>query len=127
MIRGATDSRGVDVVLDVVGGDYAQRNLDCLAEFGRLVQLGLLGGGRATINLGTVMRKRLTITGSMLRPRSVEEKGAIARDLESKVWPLLAARMIAPLVDRTLPLTLAAEAHRLLEAGEIVGKLVLVT
>ena len=127
VVRGATDNRGVDVVLDVVGGDYAQRNLDCLAEFGRLVQLGLLGGGRATINLGTVMRRRLTITGSMLRPRSVEEKGAIARDLEAKVWPLVAAGMVAPLVDRSLPLAAAAEAHRLLEAGEVVGKIVLVT
>jgi len=124
-VRNATENRGVDVVLDIVGGDYAQRNLDCLAEFGRLVQLGLLGGGRATLNLGVVMKKRLTITGSMLRPRGVEEKGAIARDLEAKVWPLLAAGMVAPLVDRTLALTSAAEAHRLLEAGEVIGKIVL--
>ena len=126
VVRAATDNRGVDVVLDVVGGDYAQRNIDCLAEFGRLVQLGLLGGGHATIHLGAVMKKRLTITGSMLRPRSVEEKGAIARELEAKVWPLLVAGMVAPLVDRTLPLSSAAEAHRLLEAGEIIGKIVLV-
>jgi len=124
-VRNATENRGVDVVLDIVGGDYAQRNLDCLAEFGRLVQLGLLGGGRATLNLGVVMKKRLTITGSMLRPRGVKEKGAIARDLEAKVWPLLAAGMVAPLVDRTLALTSAAEAHRLLEAGEVIGKIVL--
>ena len=124
-VRGATGTHGVDVVLDVVGGDYAQRNLDCLAEFGRLVQLGLLGGGHATINLGAVMKKRITITGSMLRPRSVEEKGVIARDLEAKVWPLLAAGHVAPVIDRTLPLTSAAEAHRLLEAGEVVGKIVL--
>jgi NADPH:quinone reductase len=127
VVRAATDGRGVDVVLDVVGGDYAQRNLDCLAEFGRLIQLGLLGGGRAAINLGTVMRKRVTITGSMLRPRRIEEKGVIARDLEEKVWPLLTIGQVRPVVDRTLPLASAAEAHRLLEAGEVVGKIVLVT
>jgi NADPH2:quinone reductase len=125
-VRLATEGRGVDVVLDVVGGDYAQRNIECLAEFGRLVQLGLLGGGRATINLGAVMKKRVTITGSLLRPRSVEEKGAIARDLEAKVWPLLSAGHLAPVIDRTLPLASAAEAHRLLEAGEVIGKIVLV-
>jgi NADPH2:quinone reductase len=125
VVRTMTENRGVDVVLDVVGGDYAERNIECLAEFGRLVQLGLLGGGRATINLGAVMKKRLTITGSMLRPRSVEEKAAIARDLEAKVWPLLAAGHVAPVVDRALPLTSAVEAHRLLEAGEVIGKLVL--
>jgi putative PIG3 family NAD(P)H quinone oxidoreductase len=125
VVRGATSGRGVDVILDVVGGDYAQRNIDCLAEFGRLVQLGLLGGGRATISLGAVMKKRLTITGSLLRPRSVEEKGTIARDIEAKVWPLLSAGHVSPVIDRTLPLTSAAEAHRLLEAGEVIGKLVL--
>lgn len=125
VVRAATDNRGVDAVLDIIGGDYAQRNLDCLAEFGWLVQLGLLGGGRATINLGVVMKKRLKITGSLLRPRSVEEKGAIARDLEAKVWPLLSTGHIAPVIDRTLPLTSAAEAHRLLEAGDVIGKIVL--
>ena len=127
VVRNATTGHGVDVVLDIVGGDYAPRNVDCLAAFGRLVQLGLLGGANATINLGAVMKKRLTITGSTLRPRSVEEKGAIARDLEARVWPLLAAGMVKPIVDRTLPLASAAEAHRLLEAGEVIGKIVLVT
>jgi putative PIG3 family NAD(P)H quinone oxidoreductase len=127
VVRSATNGHGVDVVLDIIGGDYTQRNLDCLAAFGRLVQLGLLGGPGATINLGAVMKKRLTITGSMLRPRSVEEKGAIARDLEAKVWPLLAAGMVKPIVDRTLPLTSAVDAHRLLEAGKVIGKIVLVT
>ncbi len=125
-VRDATAGRGVDVVFDIVGGDYFQRNLDCLAMHGRLLQIGLLGGPRAEVNLTTVMQKRLTITGSTLRARSVDEKGAIARDLEARVWPLLAARQVAPIVDRTLPLAQAADAHRLLEAGEIIGKIVLI-
>ncbi len=125
-VRDATSDRGVDVVLDIVGGDYLQRNIDLLAMHGRLVQVGLLGSGRAEINLSLVMQKRLTITGSTLRGRSVEEKGAIARELELKVWPLIAGGLIAPVIDRSLPLASAAEAHRLLEAGEIVGKIVLV-
>jgi NADPH2:quinone reductase len=124
-VRELTAGRGVDVVLDIVGGDYLQRNLDCMARHGRLVQIGLLGSAKAQITLSTVMQKRLTITGSLLRPRSVEEKAAIARDLEARVWPLLAIRHVAPIVDRTLPLAGAAEAHRLLEAGEVVGKIVL--
>ena len=120
-----TSGNGVNVVLDIVGGDYLQRNIDCLAKHGRLVQIGLLGSARAQINLAPVMSKRLIITGSLLRPRSVEEKGAIARELEARVWPLLAIRHVAPIVDRTLPLASAAEAHRLLEAGDIIGKIVL--
>ncbi len=120
-----TFGNGVNVVLDIVGGDYLQRNIDCLAKHGRLVQIGLLGSARAQINLAPVMSKRLIITGSLLRPRSVEEKGAIARELEARVWPLLAIRHVAPIVDRTLPLASAAEAHRLLEAGDIIGKIVL--
>jgi NADPH:quinone reductase len=126
VVRDATSGRGVDVVLDIVGGDYLQRNIDSLAMHGRLVQIGLLGSARAEINLSPVMQKRLTITGSTLRTRSVEEKGAIARELESRVWPLLSSRLVAPVVDRTLPLSQASEAHRLLETGEVVGKLVLV-
>jgi NADPH:quinone reductase len=124
-VGGLTSGNGVNVVLDIVGGDYLQRNIDCLAKYGRLVQIGLLGSARAQINLAPVMSKRLIITGSLLRPRSVEEKGAIARELEARVWPLLAIRHVAPIVDRTLPLASAAEAHRLLEAGDIIGKIVL--
>jgi NADPH2:quinone reductase len=123
--REATSDRGVDVVLDIVGGDYLQRNIECLGMHGRLIQIGLLGSARAEINLSPLMQRRLTITGSTLRPRSVEEKGAIARELEAKVWPLIATRQVGPIVDRTLPLTEAAEAHRLLEAGSIIGKIVL--
>jgi NADPH2:quinone reductase len=124
-VREWTDGRGVDVILDIVGGDYLPRNIEALALHGRLIQIGLLGSARAEINLRPVMQKRLTITGSTLRTRSVEEKGAIARELEAKVWPFLASRQVAPIVHRALPLADAAEAHRLLEAGEVIGKLVL--
>ena len=125
-LRESTSSRGVDVILDIVGGDYLQRNIECLAMHGRLIQIGLLGSSRAEINLRPLMQKRLTITGSTLRTRSVEEKGAIARALEVKVWPLLASRQVAPIIDRTLALADASEAHRLLESGEAIGKVVLV-
>ena len=125
-VRRLTSGRGVDVILDIVGGEYLQRNLECLAMNGRLVQVGLLGGARAQVNLSAVMQRRLTLTGSTLRARSVEEKGAIARDLESHVWPLLAARRVTPVVDRTFPLQEAAEAHRVLESGDVIGKVVLV-
>ncbi len=120
-----TSGRGVDIVLDVMGGDYLQRNIDCLAMHGRLVQIGLQGGARAQINLMAVMQRRLTITGSTLRPRTVVEKGAIARELETHVWPLLAARTVAPIVHKTFPLERAGDAHRALEAGEVIGKVVL--
>jgi NADPH:quinone reductase len=124
--RDFTGAKGVDVVLDIVGGDYLQKNIECLAMHGRLIQIGLLGGSRAEINLRPLMQKRLTLTGSTLRTRSVSEKGAIARELEARVWPLLASRQVAPQIDRTLPLGEAAEAHRLLESGEVIGKIVLV-
>jgi NADPH2:quinone reductase len=126
VIHEFTGAKGVDVVLDIVGGDYLQKNIECLAMHGRLIQIGLLGGSRAEINLRPLMQKRLTLTGSTLRTRSVAEKGAIARELEARVWPLLASRQVAPLIDRTLPLGEAAEAHRLLESGEVIGKIVLV-
>lgn len=124
-IRDLTAGRGVDVILDIVGGDYMARNLECLALNGRLVQIGLIGGAKAQINLTAVLQKRLTITGSTLRARTVEEKGSIARQLEQRVWSLLEARTVWPIVHQTLPLREAAEAHRLLEAGEVIGKLVL--
>ena len=122
-----TSSRGVDIILDIVGGPYLPRNLDCLAVEGRLIQIGLLGGPKSDINLAVLMQKRLTIAGSTLRIRSVEEKGAIARELEQHVWPLLAAKRVAPVIHQTLPLTKAAEAHRLLESGQVIGKVVLVS
>ena len=126
VVDSLTSGRGVDVVLDIVGGDYFERNLQALAPGGRLLQIGLLGGSKASINLSTLMRRRLTLTGSTLRDRTVDEKAAIARDLEQHVWPLLASGIVAPVVDRTLPLTEAGEAHRLLEAGEVIGKIVLI-
>jgi putative PIG3 family NAD(P)H quinone oxidoreductase len=126
-VRAVTSGRGVDIILDIVGGDYLARNFDALTDDGRLVQIGLQGGASATINLATLMHRRLTLTGSTLRSRSVAEKAAIAREVEQHVWPLLSSRMVAPVIDRTLPLEKAAEAHRLLESGEIIGKIVLTT
>ena len=107
-----TSGRGVNVILDMVGGDYLERNLKALAVDGRLVQIGLQGGSRSNIDLRLVMQRRLTLTGSTLRNRSVAEKAAIARDLEKHVWPLLASGTVKPVIDRTLPLEQAAEAHR---------------
>lgn len=125
IIRRETGGAGVDVVLDMVGGEYFARNIDCLALNGRLIQIGLLGGAQAPIDLGKVMRRRLTVTGSTLRVRTVEEKGELARDLEANVWPLLASGRVAPVIDHTFPLAQAAEAHRRLESSEHIGKIVL--
>ena len=126
-ISGMTSGRGVNVILDIVGGDYLERNLKALAIEGRLVQIGLQGGARTSINLATLMQRRLTLTGSTLRNRSIAEKAAIARELEQHVWPLLSSGIVAPVIDRTLPLERAAEAHQLLESGEVIGKIVLTT
>ena len=124
-VRRETSGAGVDVILDIIGGDYFARNLECLALNGRLVQVGLLGGGRAHIDLARLLHRRLTITGSTLRARTVEEKGALARDVEANVWPLLTAGQVAPVIDRTFPLTAAADAHRRMESSEHIGKIVL--
>jgi putative PIG3 family NAD(P)H quinone oxidoreductase len=126
-VKDLTGGKGVDVVLDIIGGDYLPRNIDCLRLHGRLVQVGLIGGSRSTINLRKVLQNRLTLTGSTLRPRTVEEKGAIARELEQKVWPLLERGEVSPVIHAAVPLREAAEAHRLLESGEVVGKVVLTT
>ena len=126
-VREATAGRGVDVVLDIIGGDYLQRNLDCLGLNGRLVQIGLIGGSKAQIDLRTVLQRRLTLTGSTLRPRTVAEKGALARVVHENVWPLLESGKVRPLVAETFPLERAADAHRALEAGEVIGKVVLTT
>jgi putative PIG3 family NAD(P)H quinone oxidoreductase len=120
-----TAGRGANVILDIIGGDYLERNLKALAVDGRLIQIGLQGGAKSQIDLRIIMQRRLTLTGSTLRPRSVAEKAAIARDLEQHVWPLLSSGIVAPIIDRTVPLENAAEAHRLLESGEVVGKIVL--
>ena len=120
-----TGRRGADVILDIVGGDYLTRNLECLAMNGRIAQIGLQGGAKTQVNLAMLMQRRATLTGSTLRPRTVEEKGAIARDLEARVWPLLAAGQIGPQVYAVFPLARAADAHRALESGEVIGKVVL--
>ena len=125
-VREATDGRGIDVVLDMVGGEYLARNIELLSLEGRLVQIATIGGAKAQINMIPVLHRRLTITGSTLRPRSVAEKGAIARVLRQRVWPLLEAGTVAPVVHATFPLRAAAEAHRVMEADTHIGKLVLV-
>jgi NADPH2:quinone reductase len=121
----ATDGRGVDVILDIVGAPYTSKNLSCLAREGRLVQIGLMGGDSAEISLRRILLRRLTITGSTLRIRTPEEKGAIARALEREVWPLIESGQIAPVIHATFPLAGAADAHRALESGSTIGKIVL--
>jgi NADPH:quinone reductase len=121
----ATGGTGVDVVLDMVGGDYFPRNIEVLGTGGRLVQIATLRGSKAEIVLPVVMQRRLTITGSTLRARSIAEKGAIARALRQHVWPLLDEGQVKPVIYRTFPLAEAAEAHRLLESGEHIGKVLL--
>ena len=116
---------GVDVILDMVGGDYLARNLGLLASEGRLVQIAFLGGAQAEVDLAAVMRKRLTITGSTLRARAVEDKAAIAAAVAARVWPLVEAGALAPVIDAVFPLAEAAAAHRRLESGEHIGKIVL--
>jgi len=127
VVRDLTGGRGVDVILDMVGGDYFPRNLQALATDGRLVQIATLEGAKSEIVLSTVMQKRLTVTGSTLRPRTVAEKGAIAAALRAEVWPLLEAGAVKPIMYRTFPLADAAGAHRLMESGEHIGKIVLET
>jgi NADPH2:quinone reductase len=121
----ATGGTGVDVVLDIVGADYLPRNIECLRPNGRLVQIGLIAGSKATLDLRAILQKRLTITGSTLRARTPQEKGAIARALEAAVWPLLDRGEVRPVVHRTFPLAQAADAHRELESGRVIGKVVL--
>jgi putative PIG3 family NAD(P)H quinone oxidoreductase len=125
VVKEVTGERGVDVILDMVGGDYTPRNIACLAPDGRLVQIAFLRGSKTEIDLNPVMRKRLTITGSTLRPRSVGQKGAIARALHENVWPLLEDGKVAPVIDSVFPLTEAAQAHALMESNANIGKIML--
>ena len=125
-IGALTGGRGVDVVLDMVAGDYVARNLNCLAVEGRLVIIAVQHGPKVErLNVLPIMLKRLTVTGSTLRPRTVEQKAVIARALEARVWPLLEAGRVKPIVHSRFPLSGAADAHRLMESGEHVGKIVL--
>ncbi|MBC2768741.1 NAD(P)H-quinone oxidoreductase [Pusillimonas minor] len=124
-IKALTDGKGVDVILDMVAGDYIERDLKCLADDGRIVIIALLGGPKGTVDFNQVLRRRLTITGSTLRPRPVSFKGQIAQALRDKVWPLLAAGKIRPVVHATFPLAQASDAHALMESGDHIGKIVL--
>ena len=121
----ATGGRGVDVILDMVGGEYVDRELKCLADDGRVVIIAMLGGARSTVSLNEILRRRLVLTGSTLRPRPVEFKGAIARSLREKVWPHIESGRIRPVVFRIFPLDEAAQAHALMETGQHIGKIVL--
>jgi len=124
-IISATAGKGVNVILDMVGGDYVPKELRCLADEGRLVFIAFLRGHKAELDINEVMRKRLVVTGSTLRPRPVEFKGRIAASLREKIWPLIEAGRIRPEIYKTFPLAQAAQAHRLLESSQHIGKLVL--
>ena len=126
-VKTATDGKGVELILDMVGGDYVDRNYDAAAVDGRIVQIALLGGGKATMNVGKLMVKRLHHTGSTLRPRSNADKAAMVAAIEAKVMPLFREGRIKPLMDSSFPLEKAADAHRRMETSEHIGKIVLVT
>jgi putative PIG3 family NAD(P)H quinone oxidoreductase len=125
VIKEETGGEGVNVVLDMVCGDYVPRNMRCLAIEGRLVVIALLGGSKGTIEFGQLMRRRQTVTGSTLRPRSVADKGAIAASLRARVWPLIEAGKVGPIIQETFPLADAARAHAALEGGDHIGKFML--
>lgn len=125
LAKSLTNERGVDVILDMVGGDYLPREIACLADDGRISLIALLGGAKATVDLGQVLRRRLTITGSTLRPRSVAFKAAIAAQLKQRVWPMFEAGKIKPVIYEVFPLEQAAEAHALMERSTHVGKIML--
>jgi NADPH2:quinone reductase len=127
VVRAATGGRGVDVVLDMVGGEYFARNIETLAVEGRLVEIATLKGVKAELNIQTIMQRRLTVTGSTLRPRPVADKAAIAASLRLHVWPLLESGAVKPIIHATFPLRDAAEAHRVMESSAHIGKLVLTT
>lgn len=125
VVKDLTEGRGVNVILDMVGGDYVARNIEALATDGRLVNIAYLQGSKVEVNLMPVMLKRLTLTGSTLRPRSLEEKSAIAEALRAEVWPLLDAGRVKPVVHATFPYTRASEAHALMESSSHIGKIIL--
>ncbi len=125
VVKELTDGKGVDVILDMVGGDYLPREIDCLADDGRIGLIAVQGGTKAELDLGSLLRRRLTVTGSTLRPRSVAFKAAIAQHLRTTVWPLIEAGKIKPVIYQTFPLEKANEAHALMEASTHVGKIML--
>lgn len=125
VVKEATAGKGVDVILDMVGGDYIPREIDALADDGRIVMIAFLGGSKGTVDLGQVLRRRLTLTGSTLRPRPVGFKAQIAASLRKKVWPLIEAGKIRPVIHRSFPLEQAAQAHALMESSTHIGKIIL--
>ncbi|SFC53485.1 putative NAD(P)H quinone oxidoreductase, PIG3 family [Streptomyces aidingensis] len=124
-VRAATDGRGADVVLDIIGAKYLARNVEVLAPNGRIVVIGLQGGVRAELDLGALLARRGTVAATSLRARPVAEKGAIVAAVREHVWPLLADGRVRPVIDRRVPMARAAEAHRIMESGVHVGKIVL--
>jgi NADPH:quinone reductase-like Zn-dependent oxidoreductase len=124
-VKRITGGRGVEVVLDMVGGDYVPRNMQCLGDDGRHVSIAVQGGGQATIPIFEIMRRRLTLTGSTLRPRSVAFKTAVADELARTVWPHVEAGELKPVIDTVFAFDQAPDAHRLMESGNHVGKIVL--
>ncbi len=125
VVKELTDGKGVNLILDMVGGSYIQRNISALAVEGRLVYIAFLGGPKADVNFAPVMLKRLTITGSTLRPQSIEAKAAIGKSLEEKVWPLLNAGTVKPIIDSVFPLDQANKAHERIDDSGHIGKIVL--
>ena len=125
VLKEATGGKGVNVILDMVGGDYVDRELKSLADDGRIVLIAFLGGMKSTVNLNEILRRRLVLTGSTLRPRAIDFKAAIAQNLRDKVWPLLEAKTIKPEIFKTFALADAAEAHTLMESSQHIGKIVL--
>ncbi len=125
VMRAQTGGKGVDVTLDMVAGSYVPRNLEIAALEGRIVVISLLGGGRAEINMGLILTKRLTLTGSTLRARTVAQKAEVADAVHKNIWPLLAAGRVRPVIHATFPLAEASEAHRLMETSNHIGKIVL--
>ncbi|TNE37690.1 MAG: NAD(P)H-quinone oxidoreductase, partial [Alphaproteobacteria bacterium] len=125
VLKEETGGKGVNVILDMVGGDYIAKNISSLAMDGRLVNIAFLNGPVAEVNFMPVMLKRLTLTGSTLRPQSIEQKAAIAQSLKTRVWPLLEAGKIRPIIDSRFPLAEAAKAHTLMEASTHIGKIIL--
>lgn len=125
-VRELTEGRGVDVVLDMIGGDYVPKNLELLRDHGRHVSIAFTRGSTAEVSMAAIMFKRLVLTGSTLRPRSRDEKAAIAASLKARVWPLLESRAVAPVIDSSFPLAEAYRAHERMETSQHIGKIVLV-
>jgi NADPH2:quinone reductase len=125
VMRAETSGRGVDITLDMVAGSYVARNLDIAALEGRVVVISLLGGSRAEVNMGLILAKRLTLTGSTLRARTIAQKAEVADAVRKNIWPLLETGRVRPVIHATFPLAEASEAHRLMETSNHIGKIVL--